>query len=89
MGKKLESWENVLHVSAPRMPNFENVMLVENLKVNLISISQLCDDNHDIGNVWFDKKIVQCERFTWKGDLEWSKVQGQLLQYIGKQCSDK
>ena len=29
----------------PSMPKLENVLLVDGLKVNLIIISQLCDDN--------------------------------------------
>lgn len=53
-------------VSAPGMPNLENVMLVEDLKANLISISQLCDD---IGNVWFDKKQCNVKDLQGKGVL--------------------
>ncbi|CAL2231001.1 unnamed protein product [Prunus armeniaca] len=34
------------------LPFLKNVMLVENLQANLISISQLCDDG---SSVWFDK----------------------------------
>ena len=32
-------------LKVPSMPKLENVLLVDGLKVNLISISQLCDDN--------------------------------------------
>ena len=32
-------------LKVPGMPKLENVLLVDGLKVNLISISQLCDDN--------------------------------------------
>ena len=32
-------------LKVPSMPELENVLLVEGLKVNLISISQLCDQN--------------------------------------------
>ena len=32
-------------LKVPGMPRLENVFLVDGLKVNLISIRQLCDDN--------------------------------------------
>ena len=32
-------------LKVPGMPKLENVLLMDGLKVNLISISQLCDDN--------------------------------------------
>ena len=40
-GKVLRS----VSLKVPGMPKLENVLLVDGLKVNLISISQLCDDN--------------------------------------------
>ncbi|CAL2256157.1 unnamed protein product [Prunus armeniaca] len=47
------------------LPFLKNVMLVENLQANLISISQLCDDG---SSVWFDKD--QC----YVADLQGKKV---------------
>ena len=34
-----------ISLKVPSMPKLENVLLVDGLKVNLITISQLCDDN--------------------------------------------
>lgn len=33
-------------LNVPGIPELSNVMLVEGLRANLISISQLCDDSH-------------------------------------------
>ncbi|KAI5335384.1 hypothetical protein L3X38_025517 [Prunus dulcis] len=54
-------------------PFLKNVMLVENLQANLISISQLCDDG---SSVWFDKD--QC----YVADLQGKKVMSGMSSKI-------
>ncbi|XP_062029072.1 uncharacterized protein LOC133745095 [Rosa rugosa] len=59
------------------IPNLKNVLYVEGLTANLISVSHLADDYED---VWFNKQ--RCLVLNHKGE----GIMGDLLKLASKQC---
>ncbi|XP_050133129.1 uncharacterized protein LOC126609185 [Malus sylvestris] len=75
------------NVKIPGLPKFENVRYVDGLKLNLISISQLCDDvaNEDNSYAYVESSVVlesdnenesstnQDYRVLFKDKLKWTR----------------
>ncbi|XP_061999414.1 uncharacterized protein LOC133716772 [Rosa rugosa] len=67
-------------VNTPRIPNLKNVLYVEGLTANLISVSHLADDYED---VWFNKQ--RCDCLSVRSAEETFKIWHRRLRHVNYQ----
>ena len=51
-------------IDIPGLPTFHNFLIINGLKVNLLSISQYCDENHNV-QIFKDEYIIYNHASKW------------------------